>query len=1021
MAREMWCFILVFMRWLRQVSLPFLLAVASLMLRLKCFPLGLWLICLVCSAETFAESPRLPSKVAAIFENKCVSCHNDDNLKGSLSLQHARGALEGGESGPVILPREPDSSYLLELITPDEKGAAMPKSGDPLSPAEVQAIRDWIQAGAPWHEQQTLTPPRWWSLRPLVALSLPKLNPSQAAWVRTPIDHFIAQKHAQLGLAPSPEADRRTLIRRLYFDLIGLPPTPEEIDAFVADPDPDAYPHLVDSLLASPHYGERWARHWLDLVHFGETHGYDKDKPRPNAWPYRDYVIRSLNEDKPYSRFIEEQIAGDILFPGTADGIEGLGFLAAGPWDFIGHVEVPESKTDGKLARHLDRDDMVQNTMMTFNSVTVGCAQCHDHKFDPITQEDYYSLQAVFAAIDRTDKAYYRDPRLHREWEELTSQKETLAKDQAELESAIRQLGGIELAQIDRQIAAHEKPSDGHPPQYGYHSEIASSPDQSQWVQVDLEESIAIAELEYIACFDDFNRIGAGFGFPPRFKIEVSDDPQFDRDVTVLLDHTAANVPNPLLRPQLFKTSKTSARYVRFTATRLAARLNDYIFALAELRVFDQAGDNVALGKPVSASTSIESPVRWASKNLVDGIYPNAPTSDAVVQALHEQRNQVLEKSVPAETRQRLEMVADQLARVDHQLESLPTQDYVYAGSVHHGSGAFRGTGHSGGKPREIRLLYRGNVSTPGPVVSPRSLDCIEGLSAELNLEDDSSEGQRRAALARWLTDPQNPLTWRSIANRIWQYHMGQAIVATPNDFGRMGQLPTHPELLDWLAIEFRDGGQSLKKMHRLIVLSATYRQSSHDITRHDQVDNNNRYYWRAPRRHLDSEELRDSILSVAGKLDRTMGGPSFQNFVIEKPQHSPHYQYHLHDPEDPKSHRRSIYRFLVRSQTDPFMTVFNCADPSMQVAQRNHAITPLQALSMMNNKLTLVMAQHFADRVEAERDSLDQQVARAMELALGRSPRSQELDALTTYAQEHGLANACRLILNLNEFVLVD
>ncbi|MBA2117835.1 DUF1553 domain-containing protein [Bremerella alba] len=991
------------------------------MLRLTYFPMSLCLFCLVSSLEALAETPPMPREVAAIFENKCVSCHSDDNLKGGLSLQHAQQALEGGESGPVIIQHEPDSSYLLELITPDQHGAAMPKSGDPLSPAEVQAVRDWIQAGAPWPKKQTLTPPRWWSLSPLVAVPLPKLDPSQAAWVRTPIDNFVARKHAQLGLSPSPEADRRTLIRRIYFDLIGLPPTPEEIDSFVSDPDPDAYQRLVDSLLASPHYGERWARHWLDLVHFGETHGYDKDKPRPNAWPYRDYVIRSLNEDKPYSRFIQEQIAGDVLFPGTADGIEGLGFLAAGPWDFIGHVEVPESKTDGKIARHLDRDDMVQNTMMTFNSVTVGCAQCHDHKFDPISQEDYYSLQSVFAAIDRTDKAYFRDPDLNRKWEELTSQKETFAKQQAEIKSTIQKLGGSELARLDQKIAAHEKPSDGHPPQYGYHSEIASSPDQSQWVQIDLEKSIAISELEYIACFDDYNRIGAGFGFPPRFKIEVSDNPQFDRDVTMLLDHTAANVPNPLLRPQSFKTSKTSARYVRFTAMRLASRLNDYIFALAELRVFDQAGNNVALGKPVTASTTIELPVRWALKNLVDDIHPNAPASDSVVQALHDQRKVILEKSVPAEMQQRYDAVTDQLARVDQQLESLPARDHIYAGSIHHGSGAFRGTGPSGGEPREIRLLYRGNVSTPGPVVSPKSLDCIEGLSAELNLEDDSSEGQRRAALARWLTDSRNPLTWRSIVNRIWQYHMGQAIVATPNDFGRMGQLPTHPELLEWLAMEFRDGGQSLKQMHRLIVLSATYRQSSHDITRYDQVDKNNRYFWRAQRRHLDSEELRDTVLSVAGKLDLKMWGPSFQNFVIEKPQHSPHYQYHLHDPDDPKSHRRSIYRFLVRSQTDPFMTVFNCADPSMQVAQRNNSITPLQALSMMNNKLTIVMAQHFAERVEEERDSLDQQVARAMELALGRSPRSEEMDALTTYAQQHGLANTCRLILNLNEFVLVD
>ena len=252
--------------------------------------------------------------------------------------------------------------------------------------------------------------PRWWSFRPLSRPSLPALSTTDANRVRTPIDAFILAKLREKGLTPSPEADRRTLIRRLTFDLIGLPPTPEEVDTFLADDRPDAYERLADRLLASPQYGERWGRHWLDVVHYGDTHGYDKDKPRPNAWPYRDYVIRAFNADRPYRRFVQEQLAGDVLFPGTADGIEALGFIAAGPWDFIGHAEVPESKIDGQIARHLDRDDMVANTMNTFASLTVQCAQCHNHKFDPIAQEDYYSLQAVFAALDRADKKYYSDP-----------------------------------------------------------------------------------------------------------------------------------------------------------------------------------------------------------------------------------------------------------------------------------------------------------------------------------------------------------------------------------------------------------------------------------------------------------------------------------------------------------------------------------------------------------------------------------------------------------------------------------
>jgi hypothetical protein len=302
-------------------------------------------------------------------------------------------------------------------------------------------------------------------------------------------------------------------------------------------------------------------------------------------------------------------------------------------------------------------------------------------------------------------------------------------------------------------------------------------------------------------------------------------------------------------------------------------------------------------------------------------------------------------------------------------------------------------------------------------------LSCPAGLPAQFDLPTGAAEGERRAALARWLIDNDNPLTWRSIVNRVWLYHFGRGIVDTPNDLGRMGQLPTHPELLDWLAVEFRDGGKSLKTLHRLIVTSATYRQSSSPTTdsRGTSIDAENRMLWRANRRRLEAEAVRDAVLAVAGKLDGTMGGPSFQDFVIEKPEHSPHYQYHLHDPEDPRTHRRSIYRFLVRSQTQPFMTVMDCADPSMQVDKRTETISPLQALAMLNNPLIMVMARHFAARLAASTDDIDAQLVAACRLALAREPRVEEQAALKAYALQHGLPNACRAIFNLNEFIFVD
>ena len=324
-------------------------------------------------------------------------------------------ALRGGDLGPDIIPGRSAESPLVSFVAGLEPDMLMPPRGARLTRDEIGLIRAWIDQGASWPDPVADSPPhrrsrhggrcgRWFE--PTCPRSAPKTRPGRA----TRSIASSAPGNATTGLSPAPEADRRTLIRRLSFDLLGLPPTPEDVDAFVQDDDPRAYERLVDRLLASPRHGEHWARHWLDVVHYGDSHGYDKDQPRPNAWPYRDYVIRSLNEDKPYGRFVQEQIAGDVLFPGTRDGVEGLGFIAAGPWDQIGHKEVPESKIDGKIARLLDRDDMVSNTMNTFVSMTVQCARCHDHKFDPVTQEDYYSLQAVFAALDRADRDYDRDP-----------------------------------------------------------------------------------------------------------------------------------------------------------------------------------------------------------------------------------------------------------------------------------------------------------------------------------------------------------------------------------------------------------------------------------------------------------------------------------------------------------------------------------------------------------------------------------------------------------------------------------
>ncbi len=669
----------------------------------------------------------------------------------------------------------------------------------------------------------------WWSLRPLERTAVPELSTDDSRWARTPIDAFVAAQLRQHGLGPSAPADRRTLIRRLYFDLVGLPPSPEAVSAFVSDDALLAYEKLVDRLLASPHYGERWARHWLDVVHYGDTHGYDKDKPRPHSWPYRDYVIQSFNQDKPYGRFVKEQIAGDVLWPDDPETIVATGFIAAGPWDFIGHAEVPESKIDGQVARNLDRDDMVSSTMNTYASITVQCARCHDHKFDPVTQEHYYSLQAVFAALDRADRLYDVSP---------------------------------DVACRRRQLIAKR----------------------------DLLEQCKMAL----------------------------------QDVVGRLDTQGPDAADG----QLAKRESIKRELVEVTAS--------------------------------------------------------------------------------------LESVVDELA-------ALPPEAKVYAATVHHGQGVFLGTGATGGKPRPIHILVRGDVKNPGKRVVPGALPLVPGIDWRFDLVPEHTEGDRRAALADWLVHKDNPLTWRSIVNRVWLYHFGQGIVLTPNDFGRMGQLPTHPGLLDWLAVWLRDSGQSLKSLHRLIVTSSVYRQSSSHNEVFARADAANKYLWRMNRRALDAESLHDAVLAVAGQLDRTMYGPGFQDFVMENPEHSPHYQYHKHDVREPSTHRRAVYRFLVRSQPHPFMQTLNCADPSQSVAQRDTTQTAIQALTLLNNRFMVFMSSQMAAEVAAIDENRSAQVQTAFGRGLGRTPRDEEKAVLVRYSEQFGLANTCRAIFNLNEFMFVD
>ncbi len=776
--------------------------------------------------------------------------------------------LHGGKSGPAIMPGDPASSLLMSKISGSRP--VMPPVGGPLSASEVDLIRRWIADGAPpgasdGSQGQAAV---WWSFRPLARPSVPNEGD---AWARNEVDRFVAAKLAEHGLRHSAEADRTTLARRLTYDLHGLPPDPATVDAFLADRSPGAYERLVDRLLASPRYGERWGRHWLDVVHYGESHGYDKDKARRNSWPYRDYVIRSFNQDKPYARFMREQLAGDVLWPDGAEGLIATGFVAAGPWDYVGHAELREGTKDKKLARLLDRDDMLAATMSTFNSLTVHCARCHDHKFDPILQADYYALQAVFAGVDRAEQPYFEDPDLHARGRALWFR---LGKAEDALRPFEKLLAESRSAEIDR---------------------------------IDQEKEELFEETK-----DLLPKVG-----------EV-DTPE-----------TIAR------RAEIAKRTK-----------KIIAERKDFAIAL-----------------------------------MAD------------------------------EVRAEYQHLVDRLEGLEAEFEALPDPSYVYSAASY-----FRthGTFTPAWTPRPVHVLGKGSVEAPGELALPGSVGAVPGGAGRFEIDPQHSEGAARIALADWLSNPDNPLTWRSIVNRVWHYHFGRGLVDSPNDFGRMGSLPTHPDLLDWLAVRFRDEGGSLKQLHRTILLSATYRQSSSPDAEQARIDGGNRFLWRMNRIRLDAEAVRDAVLWVGNQLDLSMGGPSAEHFLF-KDDHSPVYDYTRFDFTSPAVRRRGVYRFLVRSVQDPFMESLDCADPSLLVPKRSSTLTAIQALALLNDPLIIEQARHFAARLEAAGKTLEDRIGYGFRLAFGRRASTDEARALATHATQHGLVNAARLLLNSNEFIFVD
>jgi len=757
------------------------------------------------------------SDIKPVLAVHCYKCHDGEKPKGGLRLDTLTNALAGGKSGDAaIVPGSSARSELVRRIALREGDEMMPPKGARLTETEVARIQQWIDEGAKWPERDD-----YWAFQP------PKEPPLPKGKAPNPIDRFIEARLAAKEIKPLPQADARTLLRRAFFDLLGIPPTPEEAQLFLRDKSSDAYEKLMERLLADPRYGERWARHWLDLVRYGESDGYEDDKVRPHAWRYRDYVIRSLNADKPYDRFVQEQVAGDELWPDDPDAWIATGFARLGSWD--GMSKEPAQQRQDFL------NDATDAVGAAFLGVTLGCARCHDHKYDVITQRDYYRVQAFFAGVKRETR------------------------------------------------------------------ETKGAPNEPPFV-------------------------------------------------------TAA-----------FRTD--SAELARLKSER------DELLRVAR-EALEKEREGQAENKKIEDD---------AVKKRVDKEHPG-------------QLGKLNDAIKPLEARVRFH---------EPKIEA-----------VFHGEG-----------PKKIRLLKGGELARPGEEVAPGF------IAAMLTPGESASPDGKRPALAHWLAAPENSLTARVQVNRLWQHHFGSGLVATPSDFGRNGKRPTHPELLDWLALQFVRDGWSLKKMHRLMMTSAAYRRASSVDAIASAKDPENKLLWRMNRRRLEGEAIRDTILAVSGTLNPAMGGPGVyaqlpKGVNVEFPNNDKELSWGTVTAED--NRRRSIYLFQRRSLTFPLMDVFDGAPMNQSCAARPQTTVAPQALALFNGEFTREAAVQFAARLRREAGvDASKQIERAFQLAFTRPPGKVERVTALKFLQEQtttrdadataALADFCHVLLNASELIYPD
>ena len=905
-----------------------------------------------CNADE-ADAVSWEQQVQPLLTQHCFECHSSETQESQLRLDSRTSMLRGGDSGePAVIPGDPAGSYLIRLISGTVAEKQMPpEPAEHLPEDQIELLSRWIQQGAsvpgpdPAADADQLRLQHW-AFQPVRNLMPPA---DSSGWSRNAIDAWIVDKLHQNRLEPSATAPREILIRRLYLVMLGLLPTPAEVEEFVQDSRPDAWSRLVERVLSSPHYGERWASYWLDLVRFAETNGFETNRERPNAWPYRDYVIRSLNEDLPYDQFVLQQIAGDAV------GVpEATCYLVSGPWDIVRSPDVNLTL----MQRQNELDDMVNTTGTVFLGLTLGCARCHNHKFDPIQQSDYYSMQAIFSGVQHGDRKL---PLSEEQQQLVTAADRQIPVLREQLQPWLSQAGGAREPVNALRNEELFKPVSVRRIRFTIEQSSGAEPCIDELQVFSGDQNVALASTGTTATAS-----GTLPGYAIHQLAHINDGEQGNERSWISATSGSGWVellfPEPVTINRIVWGRDAKGRY----------------------------SDRVPTQYRIEGCSSAEQD-DWA---LLTSSADRAPFGTSDWQPSYDFTSATTaERRVAEQTLQQLNLLREQR----QQLLSTRT---VYTGNF--------------SQPGPTHRLYRGEPQQQREQVGP---DTVAALG-QLNLEREAPEQERRLALANWIIDPANPLTPRVIANRIWQFHFGSGLVTTPSDFGTAGTAPTHPELLDWLATQLMQQNWSLKHLHRLILNSATWQQQSLPRPAEMQADAGTSLWWRFPMRRLDAEPLRDCILQVTGVLSEQMYGPGFTAFEVQLENVRHYFPKQEFGPAD---WRRMIYQTRVRQEREAVFGVFDCPDGSSSVPRRSRSTTPLQAFNLFNSRFMLQQADLLAERLQRERaDDQAAQIQLAMQLCCGRSAEPDELQEALTLIQQDGLPTFCRALLNCNELAFI-